>query len=514
MKGSVPFMSSDPAKHTADLQHSVVAASPGFLDSVPGFRSFLGAASVPEKPNVPAHTTVERILRSIDQQTAQHANLGGLLRSLDGGKPNLFSCFHRHMNSAVAAKALTLKVLNLCLTKYHFLRRSGTLLSKPFGLLVDPCNSCHLACPGCVHSQRARALNLFQWKPGMAAPSRVGEFLSRYGPTGIQTLFCNYGEPLLNPDTPKFIRRAKGYLLPTWLSTSLSVPRFDAEAYVASGLDYMVLSIDGATQATYEKYRRHGDLQLVFRNLRSLVDAKTRSGRKTPLICWQYLAFEHNVHEIALAIDLARDLGVDLFKVSRAFDVSWDDPDTRTANVPPSIQEFGAKSEIDNLSPFYDELDSEAIEREFDAHWIDKLPQGYVERDGPPEGRRVHTCHWLYKDIIMDAHGRILPCAGAPTQDGSLLFSHLEAGSRNAGGPDELFNSEKYLRARQFFAAPSAYARKGGSESANDDPHCVNCDWFKNQTKPDIGNQHADQYLAGIGPDLFSEASRRILCAW
>ena len=71
---------------------------------------------------------------------------------------------------------------------------------------------------------------------------------------------CNYGEPLVNLETPKLVRAAKRYLLHTMISTNMTVPRFDAEAYVESGLDYMMVSIDGATQEVYERFRRKGDL--------------------------------------------------------------------------------------------------------------------------------------------------------------------------------------------------------------------------------------------------------------
>lgn len=501
------------ARNTAEVKESIFVPCLESPQSVSErLRSLFTTSCVP-KNGFETSTKVEGILSRIDQQAGKHANLGGVLRSMDSGKLELYSCFHRQLKSQIAAKALTLKVLNLCLTKYHFLSRSSTLVSKPFGLLVDPCNGCNLACPGCVHSNRARALNVFQWKPGIVAPARVSEFLHRYGPTGIQTLFCNYGEPLLNPDTSKYIRWAKGYLMKTWLSTSLSVPHFDPSAYVASGLDYISLSIDGATQSTYERYRRNGDLGLVFRNLRGLVDAKVGSGKRTPRICWQYLAFEHNMHEISLAIEIARDLGVDEFRIARPFDVSWDDPETRAANVQSSIQLFNVSAEsdlFDNWIPFCGEIDSEAIEMEFDASWIDRVPKGYLDRDRA-EVRCAHTCQWLYKDITMDAHGRIFPCAGAPKVGSSaFLFSELETGKRR----EEPFNCEKYLRARQFFADPKAWVRNGGLENGNDDPYCANCDWIENQKRPDIGNEQAEQYLKSVGLNLFSEESCRILCAW
>jgi hypothetical protein len=181
---------------------------------------------------------IEEILSAIDQEVVKQRNVQAVLRSMDASRNALFRCFHNHYGSAVIAKLLTLKVLNLCLTKHHFLSRSTTLISRPFGLVVDPANVCNLACPGCVHSRVAKEQSLFQWKPGVLSGDRSARFLERYGPYAVQIMFCNYGEPLLNPDTPKFIRRAKSYLTQTMLSTNMSVGRFDADAYVGSGLDW------------------------------------------------------------------------------------------------------------------------------------------------------------------------------------------------------------------------------------------------------------------------------------
>ena len=229
------------------------------------------------------------------------------------------------------AEALTLKVLNLFLARYHFRARSASLLSRPFGLVIDPSNVCQLACPGCVHSNSNEALQLFDWPKGTLSENRLSALLKRYGPYAIGTLFYNYGEPLLNLNTPKLIRMAKTWLMGTAISTTLSVRKFDAEAYVESGLDFMGLSIDGATQSVYQRFRRNGDLQLVLDNLRKLVEAKRKLGKRYPVLAWNFLAFEHNAHEIPLAARMARKLGVDLFRVVQPFDVSWDDPEIRPA---------------------------------------------------------------------------------------------------------------------------------------------------------------------------------------
>lgn len=72
-----------------------------------------------------------------------------VLRALDDGKKELHLCFDDYLGFDISAKALTLKVLNLCLMKYQFRNRDSRLLCKPFGLLVDPCNGCNLACRLC-----------------------------------------------------------------------------------------------------------------------------------------------------------------------------------------------------------------------------------------------------------------------------------------------------------------------------------------------------------------------------
>ena len=174
------------------------------------------------------------ILSRIDDEVRAQRSIEPLLRLLDSCTPNVTGYFQDHGHSKTAARALTLKTLNLCLGKYHFLGRDAMLLSRPYGLIVDPVNNCNLACPGCVHSKGSKEHHRFDWNMGFLPAERYATLLSRYGPYAIQITLCNYGEPLLNSYTPHFIRMAKAYLMCTMLSTNLAVKRFDAEAYAAS----------------------------------------------------------------------------------------------------------------------------------------------------------------------------------------------------------------------------------------------------------------------------------------
>lgn len=460
-------------------------------------------AAVRQQLYGPVDARLQTILCRLERALSQRLAPGVGLQFVQEIKRALQDCFRCHFESDLVAKALTLKVLNLCLARHQYQSRNTVLLLRPFGLVIDSTNSCHLACPGCVHSRRSKELALFDWSPGMLSEDRIFAVLHQFGPYSIQTLFYNYGEPLLNPNTPRFVRLAKRYLSQTMLSTSMSVPRFDAEAYVCAGLDYMILSIDGASQLVYERFRQKGRLELVLRNVASLVDAKRRLGRRTPVLCWQFLAFEHNIHESAAAMNMARDLGVDEFTLARPFDVSWDDPGIRPANVETRTTQFNEDTEenlSDNWNPFADDLDAQAIESEFEAAWKTGLPT-----EAPRTS--VHTCRWLYKNITMDAHGRIFPCAGAPGRGVDRTYSVLDSTNRR-----DVYNSEKYRRARLYFADTQAYHRDHAANGGHENPHCVDCEW--NEIKADIDEAEIRHYLKSAGGALFNPHVINMLASW
>ena len=450
---------------------------------------------------------LHKLLLSVENEVQKRGPVEAVLQAIDTSKEPLFDCLRDHAVSPTVTKALTLKVVNLLLAKYHLLARSTSVLSRPFGLVVDPSNVCNLGCPGCVHSQNAKELRIFDWGKGMLSEDRLAALLRSYGPYAIQMTFCNYGEPLVNSNTPNYIRLAKTYLMSTMVSTSLSLERFDAEAYVESGLDFMVVSIDGATRPVYEKFRRNGNLELVHSNLRKLVSTKRRLARRTPVIDWQYLAFEHNAGEIPLALEMARILGVNQFTIATPFDVSWDDPRIQPAKVEPGTVSFtadSADSTIANWNPFPDSLDATTIDREFETSLVEKAICDCKESR---ERTSASTCHWLYKSMTMDAGGRIFPCCAAPAPDKDLIFSRVDVGATS-----EPFNSDKHRMARLFFADPRAYRLERDARHLDRDPYCVNCEW--NKTVVNTDSAQISHYLKAAAGDRFNAASIEILSSW
>jgi hypothetical protein len=261
----------------------------------------------------------------------------------------------------------------------------------------------------------------------------------------------------------------------------------------------MVMSIDGATQPVYEKFRRSGDLELVFGNIRKLVAAKRALGRRTPVLSWNFLAFEHNAHEIPEAARIARRLGVDRFRVVNPFDVRWDDPNIRPAPVKSGLRRLNWLSianRPENWNPFPESVQREVISGEFEKGWT----TGPADRTPATSG---HTCHWLYKNMAMDAAGRIMPCCGAPRPDTNLVFTHFDGQSADP------FNSARYREARSWFAAGSPALDDATAAGAT---HCTRCEW--DHTTVNIGGPEILRYFRAAGAAFFDRRSLRILSNW
>jgi MoaA/NifB/PqqE/SkfB family radical SAM enzyme len=429
----------------------------------------------------------------IDQRTP----LSTVLRAMETARDPLTDCLRSRLLLPGAARVVAIKLLNVLLAKYEYQSRSQVLASRPLGLIVDPANGCNLACPGCVHSGTGNPRVQFDWPNGLLSEDRLAALLKEYGPYAFQVTFCNYGEPTANLKTPRFIEMANAYHCKTVLSTNLTVRRFDADAYVNSGLDFMRLSVDGATQETYGKFRRNGNIEHVFENIRKLVEAKNRLGRPAPILGWQFLAFEHNAHEIPAALEKAKELGVDQFMVATPFDVSWDDPEVRistttkpeTYDLNPHIGEdlqrnFGHKP-VDNAAT--------VIDRAFVSSWSDTP----TSSNAPSES--AHTCSWLYKNMVMDANGRVMPCCSAPEPDANVVFAQF---------PDNAnpYNSELYQRARRFFANGMVKSNEAAA------PYCEECTW--NQEHTEICAEHVADYLRTSGRELADEAAIEALANW
>ena len=92
----------------------------------------------------------------------------------------------------------------------------------------------------------------------------------------------------------------------------------NARKTIESGLDRLIISIDGLTQETYEQYRIGGKLDNVIQGAHNVVKWKKQLKSRTPHIIFQFLVVRHNEHEIEGVYQLAKEIGVDEVKLKTA----------------------------------------------------------------------------------------------------------------------------------------------------------------------------------------------------
>lgn len=187
-------------------------------------------------------------------------------------------------------------------------------IGKPFSLAIEPTTACNLGCPECPSG-----LKQFSRPTGKLNVELNSKILRE---VAGHVFYINYyfqGEPFLHPDFLELIRQAKKHRIYTATSTNAHfIDEKKAEEIVKSGLDRLIISIDGITQKNYEQYRVHGDLSKVISGTEHLVIAKKRLNSSTPHLIFQCLAVKPNENEIPAIINLGHEIGVDEIRIKTA----------------------------------------------------------------------------------------------------------------------------------------------------------------------------------------------------
>jgi radical SAM protein with 4Fe4S-binding SPASM domain len=143
----------------------------------------------------------------------------------------------------------------------------------------------------------------------------------------LYLIFYFQGEPYLNPDFLDMVTYASKKKLYTATSTNAHYLTDEmAKKTVESGLDRLIISIDGTTQDVYSQYRIGGNLKKVIDGTRNIVKWKKQLKSKTPLIIFQFLVVKPNEHQTEEIRKIANELGVDelRFKTAQVYDYEKD----------------------------------------------------------------------------------------------------------------------------------------------------------------------------------------------
>lgn len=181
---------------------------------------------------------------------------------------------------------------------------------KLYNISLDASTICQLKCPECSTSKGiirngiigSGILSFENFKKIVDCNSNIKEIE-----------LSNWGEIFLNPDLIQIIKYAydKNIKLTAGNGVNLNtINNNTLEALVIYKFGYLNISIDGASQETYTKYRIGGNFEKVITNIRELNRLKEKHKSIYPMLSWQFIIFGHNEHEISTVKVLCKELNM------------------------------------------------------------------------------------------------------------------------------------------------------------------------------------------------------------
>ncbi len=241
----------------------------------------------------------------------------------------------------------------------------------PISISFEPTTSCNLRCPECPSGLRA-----FTRPTGMLQTNFFKETIDQLSKELLYLIFYFQGEPYLNPDFLDMVQYASGKKIYTATSTNAHYLNDEnAKRTIESGLDRLIISIDGTTQDVYEQYRVGGSLKKVIDGTKNIVKWKNQLKSKTPFIIFQFLVVKPNEHQISDIKKLAKETGVDdvWFKTAQIYDYEKD-----PNHLIPSLDKYSRYRKTENGYQF--------------------------------KGKLANHCWRLWHDPVITWDGLVAPC--------------------------------------------------------------------------------------------------------
>jgi len=347
----------------------------------------------------------------------------------------------RHFRAVVGHGTPT-KWLNLARTEIERKRRKIHVQGRPYLLIIDPCNYCNLRCPLCAtgngslgRTQAMMSLECFK------------QYFDPMAPYLFEAYMHNWGESLMNKEVYKMIAHAQASNVGTNLSTNFSeTTERDLEQLLDSGLEYLIVSLDGTSAESYLKYRVRGKFDNVISNLQKIIELREKRNLKRPVVEWQFIVMKQNEHEIPEAERLAKEFGVDLLRF-----------------IPVGLP-YATNAE--ERQAYADEWFPLTVEGREHA------PEGVEQQFG--QANKPSPCFYLYRSMVVNPDGGVSPCCVVNHQDKD--FGRLPTADIGA-----FWNNPNYVTARSLFSPDNA--------SNPVSTVCDGCDifgqWNKDHTRKD-----------------------------
>ena len=283
----------------------------------------------------------------------------------------------------------------------------------PTELQVEVTGACNLACAMCLVSYRP--------KLGKAEGAMCFHTFKRLVddlPTLEKVTLQGLGEPLLAPDLFRMLEYAAERGIRMGFNTNgtlLTRPR--ARRLVELGVDWLHVSVDGATAETYQSIRHGSDFARVRENVIGLVEEMRAQKAERPHVMLVFVAMRRNIRELPALIRLASEWGVGrLWVQNLSHSFSDTDPSGSYGEIRDFAEAEALWAEPDEESErLLDESRAVADELGVDLR-LPRLEQ--PARTWPPG---TPGCHWPFGSAYVTHDGNVQPCCMVMGADRAIL---------------------------------------------------------------------------------------------
>lgn len=275
----------------------------------------------------------------------------------------------------------------------------------PISVSIEPISICNLKCTECP-----TGLNELTRFKGHIDFNLYKKTVDELSPFLMNLILYFQGEPFLNKEIFKLIEySAKTKNVFTITSTNGHfLDKETSKQIIKSGLDKLIISVDGTTQEVYEKYRRSGNLETVFEGIKNIVAAKQELQSKTPFVVIQFLVFKFNEHQIP-----------DIKKLSKEFEVD--------------------KLELKSAQIYDYKNDKDFIPSNHKYARYKKLEDGTYKI----KSKLKNKCKRLWESSVITNTGEILPCCF--DKDAKYSFGNI-----NESNFKQINNNSNHLKFREL----------------------------------------------------------------
>lgn len=210
----------------------------------------------------------------------------------------------------------------------------------PISIGIEPTTSCNLRCPECPSGLRS-----FTRPTGMLEETMFKGLIEQLKGTLSYLTFYFQGEPYLHPKFLSLVKHASQQGIYTSTSTNAHyLNDKQARDTVESGLDRLIISLDGTDQETYQQYRVGGNIEKVLEGARNILKWRKQLKSKTPHVVFQFLVVKPNEHQVPEVQRLAKEIGVDdvVLKTAQIYDYE------QGSDLIPTIDKYSRYRKLDN----------------------------------------------------------------------------------------------------------------------------------------------------------------------